>query len=92
MYKIRRGNAEAEGGTAEYNGGAEERATRPGRGRISDLSGRRPYLSEPPREMAKWYAKEFAGYLEANAGNDSIFEYPGTKRLVTDDGQHFYDS
>ena len=43
-------------------------------------------------EMAKWYAKEFAGYLEANAGNDSIFEYPGTKRLVTDDGQHFYDS
>ena len=55
MYKIRRGNAEAEGGTAEYNGGAEERATRPGRGRISNLSGRRPYLSDPPREMAKWY-------------------------------------
>lgn len=43
-------------------------------------------------EMAKWYAREFAEYLEANAGNDEIFEYPGTKRLVTDDGQHFYDS
>lgn len=42
--------------------------------------------------MAKWYAREFADYLEANDGNDSIFEYPRTKRLVTDDGQHFFDS
>lgn len=43
-------------------------------------------------EMAKWYAGEFAAYLEANAKNDAIFEYPKTERLVTDDGQHFYDS
>ncbi len=43
-------------------------------------------------EMAKWYAKEFAAYLEANAENSNIFEYPKTKRLMTDDGQHFYDS
>ncbi|MBQ4208464.1 MAG: S-ribosylhomocysteine lyase, partial [Clostridia bacterium] len=43
-------------------------------------------------EMAKWYAKEFADYLESNAGNPSIFEYPGTERLVTDDGRRFYDS
>ena len=43
-------------------------------------------------EMAKWYANEFAAYLEANAGNSDIFEYPKTERLVTDDGQHFYDS
>ena len=43
-------------------------------------------------EMAKWYADEFAGYLEANAGNADIFEYPRAERLVTDDGQHFYDS
>ena len=43
-------------------------------------------------EMAKWYAREFAGYLEANADNSEIFEYPGTNRLVTDDGQHFFDS
>ena len=43
-------------------------------------------------EMAKWYANEFAAYLEANAGNSDIFEYPKAKRLVTDDGQHFYDS
>lgn len=42
--------------------------------------------------MAKWYAKEFADYLEANDGNDAIFEYPKTERLVTDEGQHFYDS
>ncbi|MBQ9886731.1 MAG: S-ribosylhomocysteine lyase [Lachnospiraceae bacterium] len=43
-------------------------------------------------EMAKWYAREFAGYLEANEGNSDIFEYPRTERLVTDDGQNFYDS
>ena len=43
-------------------------------------------------EMAKWYAKEFVAYLEANEGNGDIFEYPQTERLVTDAGQHFYDS
>ena len=43
-------------------------------------------------EMAKWYAKEFVLYLEANAENGDIFEYPETKRLVTDNGQNFYDS
>ena len=43
-------------------------------------------------EMAKWYAKEFADYLEANGENSNIFEYPKAKRLVTEDGQHFYDS
>ena len=42
--------------------------------------------------MAKWYADEFAAYLEANADNDDIYEYPRTERLVTDDGQHFFDS
>ncbi len=43
-------------------------------------------------EMAKWYAGEFAAYLEANAENDAIFEYPAAERLVTESGQHFYDS
>lgn len=43
-------------------------------------------------EMAKWYANEFAAYLEANAENSKIFEYPRTERLTTEDGQHFYDS
>jgi S-ribosylhomocysteine lyase len=42
--------------------------------------------------MAKWYASEFAGYLEKNAGDPEIFEYPKTERLVTDEGKHFYDS
>ena len=42
--------------------------------------------------MAKWFANEFAEYLEENRGNSAIFEYPRTERLVTDDGQHFYDS
>ena len=42
--------------------------------------------------MAKWYAAEFATYLEANAGNPAIFEYPKSERLITDDGQHFFDS
>ena len=43
-------------------------------------------------EMAKWYAREFADYLDANAGNDAVFTYPMTERLVTDEGQNFYDS
>ena len=43
-------------------------------------------------EMAKWYAREFVRYLEANAGRDEIFEYPKTERLVTDDGRKFFDS
>ena len=42
--------------------------------------------------MAKWYAAEFANYLEANRDDPMIFEYPKTQRLVTDDGQQFYDS
>ena len=43
-------------------------------------------------EMAKWYAAEFADYLEKNAKNPKIFEYPKTNRLITKDGQQFYDS
>ena len=43
-------------------------------------------------EMAKYFAKEFASYLEANADNSDIFEYPKTERLVTEDGQRFFDS
>ena len=42
--------------------------------------------------MAKWYAREFADYLESNADNPVIFEYPKTERLVTADGLQFYDS
>ena len=43
-------------------------------------------------EMAKWYAREFVAYLEMNKENSAIYEYPKTDRLVTDGGQHFYDS
>ena len=43
-------------------------------------------------EMARWYAAEFSDYLKANADNSAVFEYPKTERLVTDDGQHFFDS
>ena len=42
--------------------------------------------------MAKWYAGEFVEYLTENAENKAIFEYPKAERLVTDNGQHFYDS
>ena len=42
--------------------------------------------------MAKWYAARFADYLAANADNPDIFEYPKAERLVTGDGQRFYDS
>lgn len=43
-------------------------------------------------EMAKYYAAEFVKYLEVNADNPEIFEYPKAERLVTDDGRNFYDS
>lgn len=42
--------------------------------------------------MAKWYAAEFVAYLEDNGEDEKTFEYPKTERLVTDAGQHFYDS
>ena len=43
-------------------------------------------------DKAKKCANEFAAYLEANADNNEIFEYPKTERLVTDEGQQFFDS
>lgn len=43
-------------------------------------------------DMAKWYAAEFAAYLEANANNRAIFEYPQAERAVTQNGQQFFDS
>ena len=43
-------------------------------------------------EMAKWYAAEFVTYLQENADNPAIFEYPRTERLVTKEGNNFYDS
>ncbi len=43
-------------------------------------------------EMAKWHAERFADYLEKNANNDQIFEYPKSERLVTEDGRQFFDS
>ncbi len=42
--------------------------------------------------MAKWYAAEFASYLEENSDDPAIFEYPRSERLITDDGQAFFDS
>ncbi|MBO4251358.1 MAG: S-ribosylhomocysteine lyase [Clostridia bacterium] len=43
-------------------------------------------------EMAKFYAAEFVDYLEKNAKNPAIYEYPKTERLKTEQGQKFYDS
>lgn len=43
-------------------------------------------------EMAKWYAARFAKYLEENADNEAIFEYPKSERLKTEDGREFFDS
>ena len=42
--------------------------------------------------IAKWHAAKFADYLAANKDNTAIFEYPKSERLVTDDGQQFFDS
>ena len=41
---------------------------------------------------AKACAAEFVTYLEANAENPDIFRYPKANRLVTDKGEHFFDS
>ena len=43
-------------------------------------------------EMAKWYASRFVKYLQENAQNPMIFEYPRSERLITDDGREFFDS
>lgn len=42
--------------------------------------------------FAKFYAKEFVDYLTKNKDNKLIFEYPKTKRLITSDGNNFFDS
>ena len=42
--------------------------------------------------IAKWYAAKYADYLAENAENEQIFTYPKTERLVTDNGQQFFDS
>ena len=42
--------------------------------------------------MAKYYASEFVSYLEKNADNPQIFEYPKACRPETSDGRQFYDS
>ena len=43
-------------------------------------------------DMAKWHAARFADYLASHRDDPAIFEYPKTTRLVTDDGQQFFDS
>lgn len=42
--------------------------------------------------MAKFYASEFVTYLEKNAENSDIFNYPKSNRLALDDKTLFYDS
>ena len=43
-------------------------------------------------DLAKWYARRYADYLEKNADNPEIFAYPKAERLITEKGQSFYDS
>ena len=63
---------------------------------VSEVPGTAPencgYYRMHNLDMAKWYANEFSAYLTENANNAAIFEYPRTERLVTDSGEHFYDS
>ena len=42
-------------------------------------------------QKAKFYAAEFVSYLEDNADNPAVFEYPKTSRPVID-GKNFFDS
>ena len=43
-------------------------------------------------EIAKYYAKEFLDYLKKNKYKNDIYQYPKTERLMTDEGQKFFDS
>lgn len=43
-------------------------------------------------EIARWYARKFVSYLQARADDPKIFNYPQTARLLTEEGQQFYDS
>ncbi len=42
--------------------------------------------------MAKYYAAEFAAYLEAHADDPLTFEYPRAERVTTKEGRSFFDS
>ena len=42
--------------------------------------------------LAKQHAAKFVKYLEKNLNNLKIYEYPKTDRLVTENGQQFFDS
>ncbi len=42
--------------------------------------------------MAKYEAGRFVEYLEKNAGESKIFEYPKTEKLKVDGDQEFFDS
>ena len=42
--------------------------------------------------FAKWYARKFADYLTEHSNDPTIFGYPKSERLVTDDGRNFFDS
>ena len=43
-------------------------------------------------QLAKWYAAEFASYLESHRDLPETFEYPRTERLKTGKGKSFFDS
>lgn len=51
-------------------------------GRAQEVPGTAPencgYYRMHNLDMARWFANEYANYLEANAENSAIFEYPGT--------------
>ena len=63
---------------------------------VSEVPGATPvncgYFRMHNLEMAKWYAKDFADYLSKNAQNQEIFEYPKAERLITENGNRFFDS
>ena len=77
IYGLILGAFQAVGEAKEVPGATPESC---GRYRMHDLA------------MAKWYAADFVAYLKQNANRPEILEYPKSARLVTDDGQNFYDS
>lgn len=43
-------------------------------------------------EMAKYYASEFVSYLEIHKHNESMYEYPKSRQILTSDDKIFFDS
>ena len=56
------------------------------------VSGAKEVPGATAKNCGHYLMHEFVDYLENNAADPDIFEYPRSDRLVTDDGRKFFDS